>query len=1003
MIYDDYIHHTQEFQSKYGIDTVVFMQVGDFFELYAVHNDEEKAGADIFRVAEICNLQVTKKNKSLAETSRSNPYMAGFPLAIVQKHVQALTQNGFTVVIIRQVTPPPNVKREVTEIISPSTNTQPTSAEGVYLMTCYVEETGGFSCVGISAVDVTTGHCFVREAYSSKQDPTYALDETYRILCAYAPKEIVLVGDPSIKMRATMISMSGGQAQSVHDRFGTSINMYKKPSYQNEVLQKAFPPSKTCAGMLTCIEACHLEKMDVARVAFTYMIQFAYEHNEKLVDNIQIPQVLESSKLLTLEYNSALQLNLVGCLQGEKPLISILNRCGTAFGTRLFKERLMSPITCKEELEKRYAQIEGLATSELAYNVHKRLCNIQDLERLARRMRLGTFSPIDWYTLHSSLENALQICTLLGESKSEWQELISSYKDLLDLEACSKYVLTDIRGNVFKTGVHHDLDSIADEYKKDLNFIQGIADHITSYDKDACLCRVECNERDGFYLSITKKRWETAKRYAGKKLDAFDAKPISSSSAMLRVWSAETVQASDRLLDNQRKLGVHATLYFKEFVLLWISTYNEKLQQCIDWLANIDVACTNARNAMDYGYVRPNIVDEGKSFIQCTNLRHPIIERLITNVDYVGNDVALGASSSYDSMLLFGINSSGKSSFMKAIGLNVIMAQAGMYVACSSMYIHPYKHIFTRISGADNIYRGMSSFTVEMTELNNILHRCDAYSLVLGDELCAGTEAISGLAIVSAGIHHLSQKQAHFVFATHLHDLIDIPIVQEITRMRVAHMHIDIDPDNRVITYHRKLRDGLGSRVYGLEVCGALGLPSNFMKVANDVRRHIQQVPTMLVRQTMSRYNKSVVMDCCKICGAAASETHHIRYQCTASDKSVGKGVHVHRASNLVPLCEKCHQKEHCGEINIEGYSQTSEGIQLQVIELPKDTTILPTTEDQLRSILRFGTCGWKAKTANGSWKKISESTARRKLKILLHTEEVDMEYQKGELFDPSF
>jgi DNA mismatch repair protein MutS len=161
-------------------------------------------------------------------------------------------------------------------------------------------------------------------------------------------------------------------------------------------------------------------------------------------------------------------------------------------------------------------------------------------------------------------------------------------------------------------------------------------------------------------------------------------------------------------------------------------------------LGEMDISITHAKNAIDFCYTRP-IVDSNapKAFIQANNLRHPIIERIQTQIPYVPNTIELGLDK--DGWLLYGINASGKSSLMKAIGLNIIMAQAGSFVPCESMRFYPYQYVFTRISGADNIYRGMSSFTVEMTELRNILMRCNENSLVLGDELCAGTEALSAL------------------------------------------------------------------------------------------------------------------------------------------------------------------------------------------------------------------------------------------------------------------
>ena len=171
------------------------------------------------------------------------------------------------------------------------------------------------------------------------------------------------------------------------------------------------------------------------------------------------------------------------------------------------------------------------------------------------------------------------------------------------------------------------------------------------------------------------------------------------------------------------------------------------------------------------------------------NMRHPLIERIQDELEYVGNDVKINK----EGILLYGINASGKSSFMKAVGLNIIMAQSGMFVAAENMVYYPYKRIFTRISGMDNIYKGMSSFTVEMTELRNILQRCNKYSLVIGDEICCGTESISGIAIVSAGIDTLINKGVSFIFATHLHRLSTMDEITSLHNIQCWHLKVLFD------------------------------------------------------------------------------------------------------------------------------------------------------------------------------------------------------------------
>ena len=120
MLILDYLDQQIEFEKKYGKNTLVLMQVGSFFEFYGVDNDQEKIGnAKI--IAEILNIQLTRRNKSILENSRNNCLMAGFPTHSLKRFIQILLSHQYTIVLIEQVTPPPNPKRDITQIFSPGT------------------------------------------------------------------------------------------------------------------------------------------------------------------------------------------------------------------------------------------------------------------------------------------------------------------------------------------------------------------------------------------------------------------------------------------------------------------------------------------------------------------------------------------------------------------------------------------------------------------------------------------------------------------------------------------------------------------------------------------------------------------------------------------------------------------------------------------------------------------------------------------------------------------
>jgi len=290
-------------------------------------------------------------------------------------------------------------------------------------------------------------------------------------------------------------------------------------------------------------------------------------------------------------------------------------------------------------------------------------------------------------------------------------------------------------------------------------------------------------------------------------------------------------------------------------------------------------------------------------------------------------------------MLVFGINASGKSSLMKAVGVNLILAQAGMFVAADAFEFAPYDHVFTRIPGGDNIFRAQSTFVAEMSELRTILKNSTNRSLVIGDELASGSESVSALSIVAAGVVTLANRGASFIFATHLHELAELDVIRALSNVDVFHMRVTYDETQGHLVYDRRLQRGVGDTLYGLEVCKSLDLPPDFLHLANKIRQaHLGMAPTV-VAQKQSRYSASMFVDVCGACGANAEEVHHIKEQRLADAKGFIGAVHKNSPHNLVAVCQACHDAVHAKTMSIEGYVTTDAGMKLKVGRRPaKDT-----------------------------------------------------------------
>jgi DNA mismatch repair protein MutS len=350
-----------------------------------------------------------------------------------------------------------------------------------------------------------------------------------------------------------------------------------------------------------------------------------------------------------------------------------------------------------------------------------------------------------------------------------------------------------------------------------------------------------------------------------------------------------------------------------------LDVYQSKINIICELITFTDLVYSKAFIANKYNYCKPTIVSnkvEDKSYVNVVGLRHCLIEKIQQSELYVANDLTIG-NGQMDGLLLYGTNAVGKTSFIRALGISVIMAQAGLYVPASSYKFIPYKYIFTRIIGNDNLFKGLSTFAVEMSELRTILRLSDKNSLVLGDELCSGTESTSATSIFVAGIQALEKKQCSFIFATHLHEIINYDEIIGLKNVALKHMSVIYDKENDCLVYDRKLKDGPGTNMYGLEVCKSLSLPLDFLEAALSIRMKYHPQSGSILDQKTSAYNVKVLKGMCEHCNnCVAVDVHHLIHQQDADKNGIiqkkgGLTLHKNHAANLLNLCQKCHDDFH--------------------------------------------------------------------------------------------
>jgi DNA mismatch repair protein MutS len=355
--------------------------------------------------------------------------------------------------------------------------------------------------------------------------------------------------------------------------------------------------------------------------------------------------------------------------------------------------------------------------------------------------------------------------------------------------------------------------------------------------------------------------------------------------------------------------------FYKLTIDRMYTRYSSMFKELCILIGDIDVLNSKAKTAISNGYCKPKAICSNEAYIHATDMRHAIIESLDTDCDYVPNNITLDSENT--GILLYGVNGSGKSCYSKAVGLCIVLAQSGHFVPCNTFHFSPFTKLYTRITGDDNIFRGHSSFFVEMTELRSILNYCDDKSIVIGDEVCKGTEDVSAVAIVGTTIKHLLKQKTKFIFATHLHKLQHISILKDEPRLKIKHISVNFD-EHTIFT--RKLLDGTGDIVYGLEIAHSILKNESFHSMAFQLRNEILSKSSKLVADKKSKYNGQIYVNHCQICGEKESlESHHIVFQ---SQSPVRKD----RKSNLVVLCGKHHQEVHSGKLIVSGWISTTDG-----------------------------------------------------------------------------
>jgi DNA mismatch repair protein MutS len=981
-IHEEYLQIYEKQVAKYGPKTLLLMQVGSFHECYST----EKRGPNLFAISDLLNIVCTRKDKSVSKIDEKNPFMLGFTSIALHKFLKILIDNQFTVVVIDQVTPAPNPQRAITGIYSPSTFIDNVSVENKYMMTLYFETNNALNStksnvsVGMSAVDISTGQVYWYESHGSGiLNENESWEEAQRFYHHFRPVELIVyqidnTSNTNTNTNAKInisdkIDLLPNQVVLTYSKINPE---FTKISYQSKLLKKVYPE----CGMDSPIDYLNLEKYPYAIISITNSFDYIHQHNENLIKELKIPEYFNEHKYMLLGNNAQYQLNIVDYYNWDKidskfhSLNSVINNCSTSMGKRMLRQRLCAPFTDTKTIQSYYDLTELMLKTQLWEQTRLYLKEISDLDKLFRKLSIKFIQPYELYSIYNSMVNVVKIIELLSMSdfknelykmfsKNQIKQFVNSINQIetkFDIEVLRVSNLVEIKNSFYLKGIYLDLDDLSNEIENSIDMIDKLSKVLEDICPDVTLS-IKHNDRDGYYLNTTKIRGEKLEKELlkqkknfklGNKDIKYEELDFKYQTTTCKISYSGLSDHSNEIDDLYLKLDTKIKEYFYKDTLKWYKDNSLILADLIKMLVQVDFITNNAFTSTKYHYVKPILKSnpesdldtntdsdiESSSFIYSKNLRHPIIERLI-DYEYVPHDVHL--DNNIRGNMIYGVNSCGKSSLMKAIGTTLIMAQCGLYVPADSFEYGIFDSLYTRISGNDNLFKGQSSFIIEMNELRTILKKSTAKSLIIGDEICRGTEYLSANALVASSILKLIDLGAKFLFATHLHELAEMEEIKTLNTIKFYHLSVEKRGDELI--FNRKMIEGTGEQIYGITIAQYILDDSNFINKAIELKNSLLKksgINTKLVSDKKSLYNKEVYMDACTICSSQDKlESHHINMQKDFISDINGqinkKKKHIVKDSkaNLIVLCSKCHDNLHSGNFTISGLVKSSNGIKV--------------------------------------------------------------------------
>ena len=813
------MRHYAEIKDQHPYALLMY-RVGDFYETFF---------QDAITIARELELVLTSKDSGKAI---GRVPLSGIPHHALERYCVQLVSKGYAIAICDQVEDPAIakglVKREVTRIITPGTVIEEgmlSARQNNFLAAVVIAGEHW----GLAHADVSTGEFLTTQSTD--------LDHLTQELMRLQPAEVLVPSNaPDLGALLRPGEKSNQLPECLPPQFCYTFRS-QTPFTKAEAKQRLLESLK-----LRSLEGVGCNHLPLATRAAGGLLDYLEDTQKTSLAPLQTLKAYALSEYLIIDHQTRRNLEITQtCRDGiyHGSLLWALDRTVTAMGGRALRRWLLQPLLNREGIRARQDTVEELVNQgSLRQQLQQLLKQIYDLERLAGRAGSGTANGRDLVAMADSFAKLPDLAGLMSHATSpylvtlqfvppELEELGSVLRSHL-VESPPLY-LTE--GNLIRDGINPQLDQLRQQITTDQQWIANLETTERTRTGISNL-KVGYTKAFGYYISISRSKADLAPTNYTRKQTLTNEE---------RYITTELKDCEARL--NNLNEQIHQ-LEYDLFIGLrdQVAARVGLIRQVAAAVAAADVLAALAEVAVYQGYCRPEIAEGRPVFIE--DGRHPVVEQSLPAGFFVPNDTGIGSvenaptSVTPDLIILTGPNASGKSCYLRQVGLIQLMAQVGSFIPAKSAMLGVCDRIFTRVGAVDDLATGQSTFMVEMNETANILNHATAQSLVLLDEIGRGTATFDGLSIAWAVAEYLATDiGARTIFATHYHELNELAsILSNVENYQVTVKEM---PD-KIIFLHQ-VRPGGADKSYGIEAGRLAGLPATVISRARQVMSQIEQ------------------------------------------------------------------------------------------------------------------------------------------------------------------